>query len=139
MQMMSFRASLSLAFTFVFGFSATNAEDWLQWRGADRANHSSETGLFDSWGKNGPTLKWMAEGIGDGYASVSVAGNRIYTTGNFEDSQSAVAIDATTGDLLWKQAIASGPPSMVTREVVQRPRLMAVACTWSAVMVTSFV
>lgn len=110
MQLMSFRASLPLVFSAVVGLSISQAEDWLQWRGADRANRSSETGLFDSWGKQGPSLQWMAEGLGDGYASVSVAGNRIYTTGNFEDSQSAVAIDANTGDILWKQAIATGPP-----------------------------
>ncbi len=85
-------------------------EDWLQWRGPDRANRSSETGLFDSWEVDGPKLLWIAEGLGDGYASVSVAGNRIYTTGNFSDSQSAVAIDADSGRVIWKQPITSGVP-----------------------------
>ncbi len=48
--------------------------------------------------------------MGSGYASVSVSGNTIYTTGNFADSQSVVAVDATTGDVLWKQPITGGPP-----------------------------
>ncbi len=86
------------------------AEEWLQWRGADRTNRSTETGLFRSWGNDGPPLDWMAEGLGSGYASVSVIGNRIYTTGNFSDSQSVVAIDAQTGKVLWKQRITDGPP-----------------------------
>ena len=91
---------------------ATDAicEDWLQWRGPDRANRSLETGLFDSWGANGPKLAWTAEGLGEGYASVSVAGNRIYTTGNSSDSQSAVAIDATDGTVLWTHPITEGVP-----------------------------
>ena len=91
---------------------ATDAvgEDWLQWRGPNRTNRSSETGLFDAWGDDGPKLDWMAQGLGEGYASVSVAGNRIYTTGNFGDSQSAVAIDATDGTVLWKHPITEGVP-----------------------------
>ncbi len=90
--------------------ATTQGEDWLQWRGPHRANRSTETGLFDSWQAKGPKLSWIAEGLGGGYASVSVAGNRIYTTGNVSDSQSAVAIDATTGRVIWTQPITSGAP-----------------------------
>ena len=85
-------------------------EDWLGWRGPDRTNRSSETGLFATWGPDGPVLKWTADGIGAGYASVSVAGDRIFTTGNFDDGQSAVAIDATDGNTLWRQPITKGVP-----------------------------
>ena len=96
---------------FVSALAATaQGEDWLQWRGPHRANRSTETGLFDSWQAEGPKLSWIAEGLGGGYASVSVAGNRIYTTGNVSDSQSAVAIDATTGKVIWTQPITSGAP-----------------------------
>ncbi|TWT83346.1 outer membrane biogenesis protein BamB [Planctomycetes bacterium CA13] len=86
------------------------SDDWLQWRGVDRANHSSETGLFETWGDDGPPLKWMAEGLGRGYANVSVEGDRIYTTGDFDNSQSTVAIDALTGKVIWKQAITDQKP-----------------------------
>ena len=86
------------------------AEDWTQWRGSDRANRSSETGLFESWGPDGPELAWLAEGMGSGYASVSVRGDRIYTSGNFDDGQSIIAIDAQSGNVVWKQAVTSGPP-----------------------------
>ena len=86
------------------------AEDWLQWRGSGRANLSSETGLYDQWGDDGPPLAWMADGLGAGYASVTVKGDRIYTTGNFDDSQSAIAIDANDGKIVWKKAITRGAP-----------------------------
>ena len=85
------------------------ADDWLQWRGADRANHSPETGLFDSWGE-GPELAWIAEGTGSGYASVSVAGDRVYTSGNFPNGQSIVAINAANGDIIWTRPITDKPP-----------------------------
>lgn len=90
--------------------SVAQGEDWLGWRGPDRANRSTETELFASWGSSGPKLNWMAEGIGAGYASVSVSGERIYTTGNFDDGQSAVAIDAANGAVLWRQPITKGVP-----------------------------
>ncbi len=89
---------------------AATADDWLGWRGANRANHSAEEGLFGAWADDGPKLAWVAEGTGSGYASVSVAGNRAYTTGNFDHSQSVVAIDTTDGTIVWTQAITDKPP-----------------------------
>ncbi|MEM1226171.1 MAG: PQQ-binding-like beta-propeller repeat protein [Planctomycetota bacterium] len=92
------------------GTSYSWADDWLQWRGPDRANRSAETGLFDAWGEAGPELAWIGDGLGAGYASVSVSGDRIYTTGNFDDGQSVVAIDAGSGDVIWRQPITEKPP-----------------------------
>ena len=90
--------------------SIVKAEDWLQWRGPGRANLSAETGLYSQWGEDGPPLAWMAEGLGSGYASVTVAGDLAYTSGNFDDSQSALAIDTQTGKVVWKTAITEGAP-----------------------------
>lgn len=105
------RKSIVAAFAVLFFHGGMlQAEDWLQWRGADRANRSTETGLFRGWTSDGPSLKWIADGMGSGYASVSVVGDKIYTTGNFEDSQSAIAIDAKTGQVLWSSPITSAPP-----------------------------
>ena len=90
---------------------AALGEDWTQFRGVDRANRSAETGLFGSWIESGtPPLAWLAEGLGSGYPSISVASGVIYTSGNFDDSQSVVAISAEKGAEIWKQAITNGPP-----------------------------
>ncbi len=100
-------------FVAVVAFSicrAAQADNWPQWRGTDRANRSSETGLFGTWGNNGPPLAWTAEGLGSGYAAVSVVGNRIFTTGNIGDNQSVVAIDAKTGKVVWTSAISDKAP-----------------------------
>jgi outer membrane protein assembly factor BamB len=88
-----------------------SAEDWLQWRGPDRANRSAETGLFGTWSSEGPPLQWTGQGIGSGYASVSVQGDRIYTTGNGSDSQFVSAINATDGSLVWTTPISNTKPN----------------------------
>ncbi|MEM6978884.1 MAG: PQQ-binding-like beta-propeller repeat protein [Planctomycetota bacterium] len=84
--------------------------DWLQWRGIDRANRSPETDLFDNWESEGPPLEWTAEGLGNGYASVTVAEGVIFTSGNFDDGQAVVAISAADGSRLWKRSITGRPP-----------------------------
>lgn len=89
------------------------AHEWTQWRGPDRANRSSETGLFETWKQDGPPLVWMASGMGSGYASVSVSDSRIFTTGNLNEDrdlqrQAVIAVDAASGNVLWTQPI-SGP------------------------------
>lgn len=83
---------------------------WPQWRGPERNGLSTETGLLTDWEKSPPKLVWMGEGLGSGYASVSVVGERIYTTGNFPDGQALVAIDAADGSVLWKTSVTDSPP-----------------------------
>ena len=102
--------SIGLCFLSIAVGSVLQADDWPQWRGADRANRSSETGLFANWGTDGPPLSWTAEGLGSGYASVSVVGQRIFTTGNFSNNQSVVAVDAKTGKVLWTSPISDSAP-----------------------------
>jgi len=55
--------------------------DWPQWRGLNRDGHSPETGLLKTWGENGPKRLWVADGLGDGYSSVTVVDSRIYAMG----------------------------------------------------------
>jgi outer membrane protein assembly factor BamB len=55
--------------------------DWPAWRGPDRTGVSTETGLFQTWPKGGPTLLWKTKGLGTGYGSLAVVGDRIYLMG----------------------------------------------------------
>jgi len=67
-----FRASslvLAIAVASSLVTHSARGDDWPQWRGADRANRSAETGLFATWKADGPPLAWVAEGMGSGYAS----------------------------------------------------------------------
>ncbi|MEY2408635.1 MAG: outer membrane protein assembly factor BamB [Verrucomicrobiota bacterium] len=82
------------------------AEDWPQWRGLKRDGISPETGLLKSWGSNGPAVLWMARGIGSGYSSVAVVGNRIYTMGDAGDSSFVHALNAAEkGKIAWSSRV----------------------------------
>ncbi|ADB18053.1 hypothetical protein Psta_3389 [Pirellula staleyi DSM 6068] len=111
---MSIRRKLA-TLLMVMGTSATlvaaePAGSWPQWRGPDRTGISSETGLLKDWSAKAPTLVWSVEGMGDGYASVSIADGMIYTTGNFADGQGVTCTSAETGKVVWTSKITSEPP-----------------------------
>ena len=57
------------------------AADWPQFRGPNRDGKSAEKGLLTSWPEGGPKLLWSAEGIGQGFSHVAVAGGLVYVTG----------------------------------------------------------
>jgi outer membrane protein assembly factor BamB len=78
------------------------ASDWPQWRGPNRDGISAETGLLDSWPAGGPRLVWKTEGLGEGYSSLAVVGDRLYTQGQEGNQEFVVAFDATKGKQLWK-------------------------------------
>jgi outer membrane protein assembly factor BamB len=81
------------------------AADWPQFRGAKRNNHSPDKGLLKTWPKDGPPLAWKVEGLGGGYSSVAVVGDRVYTMGNKKDSSNVVCIDAKTKKVLWSTPV----------------------------------
>ena len=56
--------------------------DWPTFRGSDRMAVSKDTGLLQEWPEDGPPLLWETKGAGRGYASLAIAGNRIYTLGD---------------------------------------------------------
>ncbi len=90
---------LGLAISF-----AAAAADWPQWRGPNRDGHSPETNLLDEWPAGGPPLAWKTNGLGAGYSSVSVAGQRIFTMGDRPDSSFVHAFDLA-GKPLWSTKI----------------------------------
>jgi outer membrane protein assembly factor BamB len=81
---------------------AAYAADWPQWRGPLRNAVSTETGLLTEWPKEGPRLVWQAKDIGDGYATPSVAGNRIYVLSNRGmDNEFVQALSTQDGKQVW--------------------------------------
>src|SRR5688572_6076808 len=83
------------------GADSTSRGEWTQWRGPDRAGKSPDTGLLKDWTSRQPKLLWTSEGMGGGYASVSIADGRIYTTGNQTDGQAIICADGSNGKVLW--------------------------------------
>ena len=62
--------------------SSVLAGDWPQWRGPNRDDISTETGLLKSWPAGGPALAWKARGMGIGFSSVSIADGWIRSNQN---------------------------------------------------------
>ena len=107
---LSKREAASVAAILAALCSISPAGDWPQWRGPERNGKSSETGIITSWEQRKPKLLWMGEGMGAGYASISLVGARIYTTGNLADGQGVVAVDAASGKVLWSKVLTDKTP-----------------------------
>ncbi|MHC4521724.1 MAG: outer membrane protein assembly factor BamB family protein, partial [Planctomycetota bacterium] len=85
--------------------------DWPQWRGPNRDGLSSETGLLQQWPEGGPPLLWKAAGLGKGFSTVAIAGDRIYTTGEKGRSSYVHGLALDGGKILWTTKIGkAGAP-----------------------------
>ena len=98
------RFTLTLCLLFAFSSLATSA-DWPQWRGAKRDGMSADTGLLKEWHAEGPKVAWSVDNIGEGYASIAVAGGRVYTQGNVDGKGMISCLSEKDGSVVW--AVAS--------------------------------
>lgn len=89
-------------------FSVVQAEDWPRWRGATGDNKSTETGLLKEWPAGGPPKAWQINGLGRGYASVSVADGRVFTMGRQSNVEYLIALNEKDGSQLWKTPVGPG-------------------------------
>ncbi len=80
--------------------------DWPGWRGAERDDHSPDKGLLKEWPKDGPTLLWKATGIGEGYASVSVVGDKVFTMGDVFKESHVICLGREKGEKVWSVKVA---------------------------------
>jgi outer membrane protein assembly factor BamB len=78
------------------------AADWPQWRGPNRDGISSETGLLASWPAGGPRVVWKIQGLGQGYSSLAIVKDRIYTQGQRGNQEFVIAFDVKTGKQVWE-------------------------------------
>src|SRR3989442_15070934 len=69
------RNLLGFAFLLCLGGAALGA-DWPQFLGPNRDGVSAETGLIQSWPKDGPPLLWQQK-VGEGFSGPVVAGDRL--------------------------------------------------------------
>jgi outer membrane protein assembly factor BamB len=97
------------------------AEDWPQWMGAKRDAVWTESGVMQTFPKDGPKVLWRTP-IGGGYAGPSVVGDRVYVPDyvtkddilkeNFErkikltGQERLLCLDAKTGKEIWKHEYA---------------------------------
>ena len=92
----------------VFGATHAQADDWPQWRGADRLAVWSETGVVDRFPDSGLKVAWRTP-VRSGFAGPAVADGRVFVLDWREDPESRtldgterlVALDEETGAVLW--------------------------------------
>ncbi|MHB0956773.1 MAG: PQQ-binding-like beta-propeller repeat protein [Pirellulaceae bacterium] len=83
------------------GLIASSETDWPQWRGRTRDGISPETGLLAAWPTGGPRLLWKQMGLGTGWSSPIISGERLFITGDVGDELIVFAFDRE-GRLLWR-------------------------------------
>ncbi len=84
--------------------SFAEAADWPQYRGPERLGKSAEPGLAAGWPEAGPPIAWRRP-IGGGYSAVVGAGERLYTMEASDEEEAVVALDAATGETVWRVAV----------------------------------
>lgn len=107
------RTSLVLALMSALSSQSWSADpEWPTFRGSQRWAVSSETGLLQEWPSSGPELVWKATGAGRGYASLAIAGGKLFTLGDglstADDSDEYLtAFHLATGKQIWKAKTGS--------------------------------
>jgi outer membrane protein assembly factor BamB len=101
------RSALLLALVGCGSFTVAPAADWPTFRGAERTGTAPDTNLLEKWPAEGPPLVWETVGAGRGYASLAIAGDRIYTLGDGlstadDADEYLTCFDRATGKPLWR-------------------------------------
>lgn len=117
-------ASIRIAWAVAFCLLAAaarpglRAEDWPQWMGPERDGVWRETGLVDSFGSDGPPVRWRVP-VKAGYVGPAVAQRRVYlldreagkpqerargdrSVPQMPGNERVLCLDADTGKTLWE-------------------------------------
>jgi outer membrane protein assembly factor BamB len=101
----------------VLGSAALDAgDDWPQWQGPNRNRISNETGLLKEWPATGPAVVWTANGLGSGYGSMAVAGNRVYLQAARGAESVVIALNRADGKEVWSKALGPVETKMFTQQ-----------------------
>lgn len=101
------RMSWLVVTALVAGVSTGSAGDWPNWRGPNRTDVSSETGLLKKWPDGGPRRVWLNQSVGLGYSGVSVVGENLFTMGARDDGEYVICLDASTGTEKWASKLGT--------------------------------
>ncbi len=83
-----------------------------QWGGPDRNFLVDTTGLAESWPAEGPKTLWRRK-LGTGYSAIAVSDGMLFTMyrkSKPNRSEYTIALDAATGETIWKKRSLAGVP-----------------------------
>ena len=98
-------AASALVAALVIDHQALNGApaDWPQFLGPLRNGVYSGPPLAEAWPAAGPTKVWQ-KSVGEGFAGPVVAGDRVILFHRVKDEEVVEALDARTGNALWRYA-----------------------------------
>ena len=107
--------TLLLPTAFILLSQAAVAEDWPQWRGADRLGIWHEEGVLEKFPDNGLEMSWRVP-LGSGYAGPAVANGRVFVldwakkegTRTMEGTERLLVVDEESGKTLWEHSWSVG-------------------------------
>jgi outer membrane protein assembly factor BamB/Ca2+-binding EF-hand superfamily protein len=97
--------------------------DWPQWRGPNRTNLSTETGLAREWPEAGPPLLWQVDSVGVGYSSLAVKDGLIVTQGDIDGVEHIICLKAADGSTVWAVQPAPVAAELDAKIAVEKKRL----------------
>lgn len=74
---------------------------WPQWRGPQRDDICTETGLIQDFPEAGPPRLWIFQDCGAGYSGPAIVGDKVYILGGREGKDFLLCLDANSGKELW--------------------------------------
>lgn len=88
--------------TVLLSTSGLPADDWSQWRGANRDGVWRETGIVKAIPHSGLQVRWRAK-VGRGYSGPVVAKGRVYVTDQVfnPEVERVLCFEEATGKLVW--------------------------------------
>ena len=91
--------------------NSVRSEDWPSWRGPNRDDISSETGLLKQWPDGGPEKLWTSHDAGLGYSGFATSNGVLFTMGadgsTAESNEFVIALKADTGEKVWQTNIGN--------------------------------
>jgi hypothetical protein len=97
----SFGCATILALAAAQTASAEDGFPWPQWGGPGRDFRASEAALATRWPAGGPKKIW-SRALGEGYSSIVVDSDALYTMYRVGDDEIVVSLDASTGETRWE-------------------------------------
>ena len=98
----------AICFTFAFQ-TWISAQDWPQWRGENRDAIAAGFDAPETWPKE-LVKKWSVE-VGDGVASPSIQGDKVYVIAFQDGNEVMRCLDANTGEEIWSDKYPAKPAS----------------------------
>ena len=113
-------ARLALIISFYLAAISSIAADWPQFRGPNRDNISTETGLLRTWPASGPKVLWETP-VAQGYAGAAIKDGLVYINDYDEEKKEHVVrcFSLADGKELWRWSyeVVIRPNHGITRTV----------------------